>query len=536
VKKIVSLILSFAILMGTFGNVAFASSEISIMLNDTPIELDVAPIIEDGRTLVPLRAILEALGANVDWNDQTQTATAELDETTIQLTIDSTRTYVNDYPVELDVAARTVDGRTFVPLRFVAENFGFYVGWDAERRVVAINVDAPVGDVRYIDIIDGLHGRNYLNFYRAMPFIDHNDAAMFPLLYFDLLFREGLNYEVYGDMLIITRNVLDVTTTVSLTIGSNIIARNGYEIEMGTTPVRKNGTIYFPLDWVGRAMGYNIIRDDRFGFDRIRVEQFRAMSIYAWNEYQDSSDEGLRFAYVLSGQDIIYISEIKANYTTDFEEVLAVFEQLPPEARAELVVLFPVRGYRVSQEIFDEIAARIFGPGSSWGWWMPYEVSPIVVGLEYWENRDYSTLLYMLNEEAIYNSLEQIYRFFYLSNNHVDFFTLRVEINDDGSANIFYKRGYGDLNPFSDIEMPRNEQAHLSIIQTQELLELLEYTDFWNLPSECFSTEYIYGQRFFEGTNNGEHHIVSRFVFEQNDPIGMIEIFLRNLVEEKFGG
>jgi len=117
------------------------TDEITVTLNGNPLEFDVSPIIENDRTLVPFRAIFEALDAEVDWDGEAQTVTANLGETTIELTIGNATAYVNNEPVELDVSPKIIDSRTLVPLRFVAENFGFIVDWNGITRTITINTN-----------------------------------------------------------------------------------------------------------------------------------------------------------------------------------------------------------------------------------------------------------------------------------------------------------------------------------------------------------------------------------------------------------
>lgn len=90
---------------------------------------DSLPFIQHDRTLVPLRAIFEHLGAQVHWDGQTQTVTARRGATQIRLTIDSAAAYVNGQPVTLEQPALLRENRTFVPLRFVSEAFGANVQW-----------------------------------------------------------------------------------------------------------------------------------------------------------------------------------------------------------------------------------------------------------------------------------------------------------------------------------------------------------------------------------------------------------------------
>jgi len=111
---------------------------ITVTLDGHSLNFDVPPQLTDGRTLVPLRAIFEALGAEVQWNAATQTATAMRGDTAVVLTIGSQTATINGQSVTMDVPGRVVDGRTLVPLRFVAEAFGVEVNWDSGNRAVTI--------------------------------------------------------------------------------------------------------------------------------------------------------------------------------------------------------------------------------------------------------------------------------------------------------------------------------------------------------------------------------------------------------------
>ena len=109
---------------------------ISVVVNGTPVEFDQPPIVESGRALVPLRAIFEALGAEVDWDQPAQTVTAVRGGITISLRIGSNVLVRNGQNIELDVPARVINNRTLVPVRAVSESFGAKVDWNqAEQRV-----------------------------------------------------------------------------------------------------------------------------------------------------------------------------------------------------------------------------------------------------------------------------------------------------------------------------------------------------------------------------------------------------------------
>ena len=115
---------------------------ISVLLNGSELSFDQPPIIENDCTLVPFRVIFEALGAEVSWDNETQTATGILNDTIIQLTIGSETAHVNEQSILLDVPPKIINDRTLVPLRFVAESFGFRVEWDEETQIASINTEA----------------------------------------------------------------------------------------------------------------------------------------------------------------------------------------------------------------------------------------------------------------------------------------------------------------------------------------------------------------------------------------------------------
>ena len=111
---------------------------ITVKVNNVAVKFDQTPIIENGRTLVPLRAIFEALGAEVGWDGATQTVTASKADIQISLQIGSNKMHVNDDIKTLDVPAQLINSRTLVPVRAISEAFGCKVDWDGTTRTVII--------------------------------------------------------------------------------------------------------------------------------------------------------------------------------------------------------------------------------------------------------------------------------------------------------------------------------------------------------------------------------------------------------------
>src|SRR4028119_1464133 len=123
-----------------------AAQQITVLLNGRPVYFGGVPPIEvGGRVLVPLRGVFEALNATVDYDAAARTVLANRGETQVQLTIGSRQASVNGQVQMLDVPAQARLGRTLVPLRFISEALGAQVRWSGAQRTVYITPppDAP---------------------------------------------------------------------------------------------------------------------------------------------------------------------------------------------------------------------------------------------------------------------------------------------------------------------------------------------------------------------------------------------------------
>lgn len=122
----------------------FTEGTLFILIDGIEMEFDPAPyIVPSGRTMVPMRALFEVLGASVEWNSVSHSVTARRAERSITLTIGSSVAYVDGQQYLLDAVPEIRHGRTFVPLRFVAEALNSHVGYDAQRRQVSVRSVNP---------------------------------------------------------------------------------------------------------------------------------------------------------------------------------------------------------------------------------------------------------------------------------------------------------------------------------------------------------------------------------------------------------
>jgi endonuclease YncB( thermonuclease family) len=152
-KRVIKCIGIFLILSMLLAN-AYAN-EINLYVEDVKLELDNKPVIINGNTLVPVRAIFENLGAKVEWNGVTKTVTGKTLDKTVILVIDNKTATVNGSSVELAVPARIINGSTYVPARFVAESLGAEVNWDNNTKSVLVNSDYPYGKYKVTRVVDG---------------------------------------------------------------------------------------------------------------------------------------------------------------------------------------------------------------------------------------------------------------------------------------------------------------------------------------------------------------------------------------------
>lgn len=153
-KKVVSMMLAGAMLGSCVAMAAEEEKAVTVKVDGVALAIeDQQPIIEENRTLVPLRAIFEALEAEVAWDDATRTVTAKKGEIEMELKIGAEKYTVNGEEKELDVPAKIMNNRTLVPLNVVAESLGCAANWDGEKYIVDVATPAHQAVVAEADRI-----------------------------------------------------------------------------------------------------------------------------------------------------------------------------------------------------------------------------------------------------------------------------------------------------------------------------------------------------------------------------------------------
>lgn len=117
----------------------------NIISEELNMKFDTPPVIKYGRTLIPVRAISEGLGADVKWNGEDKKVIITKDDVEIILNLEDGKAYVNGEEKEIDVPAEIMSNRTIVPLRFIAENLGLDVDYDKETETIELEESTEDG-------------------------------------------------------------------------------------------------------------------------------------------------------------------------------------------------------------------------------------------------------------------------------------------------------------------------------------------------------------------------------------------------------
>lgn len=143
-KVIVSILMALVLIVPIMPS---ASSDITVYINGQTQSFPQPPIIKNGTTLVPLRGIFEKFGATVEWNGKTRTVKAVKQSTTVILKIGSTRPTVNGKVKSISVPSQIIKNSTMVPVRFISEALGANVVWNGTNRTITIIGNSVAYDI-----------------------------------------------------------------------------------------------------------------------------------------------------------------------------------------------------------------------------------------------------------------------------------------------------------------------------------------------------------------------------------------------------
>lgn len=182
-KRIITLIIFLM-----FFQTVYAEKDITVTINSVPVAFDVQPRIINSRTMVPVRAIFESLGASVSWDGQTRTVTAQNGTRKVSMTIGKNEINVGDEIIVMDTVPMIINNRTLIPARFAAEVFDSSVEWDGENQIVQI-ITGKKPDIQYFK---RYHNGIYSILYPSDWYLDETYPEM---IFID---NQGDIYEEHG--------------------------------------------------------------------------------------------------------------------------------------------------------------------------------------------------------------------------------------------------------------------------------------------------------------------------------------------------
>lgn len=198
-----------------FVNAAYANEtkEIKLQINNTVMTVNgenkniddsgTSPVILNNRTFVPVRAIIEAMGGKVDWNEETNTIILKMNNDEIKLVINSSIACFNGEEKQMETSPVIINGRTMLPIRFVAESFGFNVNWIDTNSTIIINKYMEETTMR--DTADEEHGAAALLYQGQASIRIVTDEGK--VIYVDPYAGNG--YDMPADLILVTHGHFD---------------------------------------------------------------------------------------------------------------------------------------------------------------------------------------------------------------------------------------------------------------------------------------------------------------------------------------
>ena len=230
---------------------AEVAENVTILINDEELEINYPARIKDGRTLVPARPIFEALGAEMEWDEENRVAYGDRNGYKVSLTIGEKDVQVDGWSYEdLDVAAKIYDGRTYIPLRFSGEAFGAEVEWDETNRKITIEnnykempkFEDKIKNDKFIDLFD-------LKKHEIEDEFGQYDSSGFFLGAY-LVYYENIDLDNYGGLIQLDSLVFHLTSPEE---SGEVILLSSIEQFADVTTGMRLGEAMEKLNWPSRV-------------------------------------------------------------------------------------------------------------------------------------------------------------------------------------------------------------------------------------------------------------------------------------------
>ncbi len=268
-------------------------------------ELGFPFIDENNRTQVPFRAVLQKFGAEVDWDNETRTAIASKDEIVVKVPIGESYILRNDEKIDVDTASRIVNDRTYLPIRAVLEAFGSDVEWDGALKTVVVTTEPVDAKALYFAANEKSYDwKNYdINAKIHMSMDIPDDAGSVQPFSMDMnmymsMFMEPLKAKITASMLVpgIEEEVFVPMVNMYMTIDEEGINQYiGMADETGE------------LEWIKQTMAMGMLADlmkydeETIAKNKEMIEKY-TKDVKYFGKYVEDGKTLLRLEYTLSGE------------------------------------------------------------------------------------------------------------------------------------------------------------------------------------------------------------------------------------------
>ncbi len=253
-KKVILFIAMLCILMVSSTVLADSSStkKPSLIVLGDIIKTDDAPVIEKGIAYVPIRAVSEALGYDVQYNSKTKIMGLKKGNFSIKLTIGSKNANVNGKKVILDKAPYLINGRAYVPITFIYPGFCISADFNKSSNIVKIGSLNPINKNQNIEKEKGIFIMGKKADGEFLPLINNN-LVMLPLR----PIGEGLGYDITWDIKTQIMTLTKEGKSISFINNKDKGTINGKEIKMDGKTLMIAGRFYVPMTFLEEAMEYS---------------------------------------------------------------------------------------------------------------------------------------------------------------------------------------------------------------------------------------------------------------------------------------
>lgn len=362
-------------------SIASAAPEITVTVDGNLVKFDQPPVIENSRTLVPLRAVFEAMGATVTWDDKTQKITCTLNDNEVTLTVGSTALRINGIStVTLDTPATVINDRTLVPVRAISEGLGAAVDWNPEKNQVIITSPVEVTeeelasikskveqtDGKYTESFLSSDGKIILSFTYTYPKISSSEAgvdsindrlktnasATAAVIRKEFLESALKYYKLNGSTEEYKPYTINCTNAVTYQDDEKVSVRSTMYVDThGTYPITSSDAVVFNLDTGFEMTLVDLVADPMSvleSAEEAMVEKIKSNpSIFftGAEHYVDMTDA----SFYLTKEGIVFFFQpyTLAPYSTGVVEITVPYAEISKE-------LDPTEPVKVSKKIVEE--------------------------------------------------------------------------------------------------------------------------------------------------------------------------------------